>query len=292
MKYLIIGGTGLVGQHVARQLRDKNADLTILSRNPESKKVLSGVKTIKGDLQSPKVIRRIFNGIDAVFMANTVSPTECQEGLMAINGAMEANVDRFVYLSVHHVDEAPYIPHFGSKLGIEEALKSSQMSYAIIRANNFYQNDEWYRDGLMQKNTYTQPIGSIGLSRVDVRDVAEASAILLTWEASFKRIISLVGPEVLSGERTAQIWSRVFGRMISYVQEPMAKWEQKARKMIPDWMAYDFRVMYEFFQEEGLKATHKEIKELERLLGHSPRSYHDYVKEAAKQWTKMAASAS
>jgi uncharacterized protein YbjT (DUF2867 family) len=290
MKYLIIGGTGQVGSRIAHQLLDEKENVTILSRHPEKKRIPTGAKTIKGDLQNPDDLRKAFKGVDAVFMANTVSPTECHEGLMAVNAAMEAKVNRFVYLSVHHVDKAPHIPRFGSKVAIEEALKSSRLSYGILRANNFYQNDPWYVNEIYQQNSYSQPIGSVGLSRVDVRDVADAAVVMLTTKKLEKQVVSLAGPDVLTGEKCAQIWSDTTGKMISYTQIPMAQWEKKARKTMPDWMVYDFRVMFEFFQAEGLKATQQELKDISRLLGHPPRTYADYVKELAAKQRKVASA--
>ena len=34
-------------------------------------------------------------------------------------------------------------PHFGSKVGVEAALRRSGIPFTILRPNNFYQNDYW-----------------------------------------------------------------------------------------------------------------------------------------------------
>ena len=63
------------------------------------------------------------------------------------------------------VDRAPHLPHFGAKLPIEAAIKASGIAYTIVRPNNFYQNDYWYKDAMLQYGVYPQPLGGVGLSR-------------------------------------------------------------------------------------------------------------------------------
>jgi hypothetical protein len=42
--------------------------------------------------------------------------------------------------------------------------------------------------------------------------------------------------------------------------------------------------MYALFQEKGLEATKKEVKEVERLLEHPSRSFASFVAETAENW--------
>jgi hypothetical protein len=49
-------------------------------------------------------------------------------------------------------------------------------------------------------------------------------------------------------------------------------------------MVYDFRLVYEFFQRNGLKATPFDIELQTKLLGHEPRAFEDYAMEVARSW--------
>ncbi|HXM76965.1 MAG TPA: NmrA family NAD(P)-binding protein, partial [Thermoanaerobaculia bacterium] len=173
MKVLVIGGTGTVGSQVVRELVTRGADVTVLTRDPGKAKGLpQAARLVRGDLLDPATVRSVFTGMEGVFLLNAVSATESHEGLMAVNGARMAGVARIAYLSVHNVDQHPQLPHFGSKVPIEMALKESGIACTILRANNFYQNDYWFKDALLQYGVYPQPLGDAGLSRVDVRDIA------------------------------------------------------------------------------------------------------------------------
>ena len=289
MKILVIGGTGSVGSHVVRQLLAHKADPVVLTRSAEKAKSLpAGVEGVVGDLLDPGTVRSVFKSVDRVFMITAVSTTETHEGLMAVNGARMSGVKHFVCMSVHNVEQAPHLPHFGSKLPIEAALKKSGMPYTILRPNNFFQNDYWFQDALLQYGVYPQPMGDVGLSRVDVRDIAEAAAIALTTSGHEGQTYNVVGPNVQTGKSTADIWSRVLGKRILYGGNDLDAWEEQSLSSLPAWMVFDFRLMYEFFQKDGLKATPADVDSMARLLGHAPRSFEDFALETARTWNALS----
>jgi len=285
MKILVIGGTGTVGSQVVRELLARNVEVQVLTRSTDKAKALpAGAKSVTGDLLDPNTVRAVFKGAEGVFMLNAVSPTETHEGLMALNGAHLSGVKRFVYMSVHNVDQAPHLPHFGAKLPIETALQAFGIPYTILRPNNFYQNDYWVKDALLQYGVYPQPLGEVGCSRVDVRDIAEAAAIALTTNGHEGQIYNLVGPEVHTGQSTAQIWSQALGKTIAYAGNDLEAWEQQSLQYMPAWMVFDFKLMFAFFQKHGLKATPADLERQTKLLGHAPRRFEDFAKETAKMW--------
>ena len=50
-------------------------------------------------------------------------------------------------------------------------------------------------------------------------------------------------------------------------------------------MVFDFRLMYAFFQERGLKAAAEDVQRLTALLGHPPRRFDDFAAETARAWS-------
>ncbi len=285
MKVLVLGGTGNVGSQVVRELLARKAHVYVLTRNPDkASRLPSGVRAVRGDLLDPSTVRSVFRGMDGVFVLNPVSPTEAHEGLMAVDGARLSGVKRVVYLSVHEVDAAPYLPHFGSKIAVETAVKASPFEWTIVRPNNFYQNDAFFKDALLQYGVYPQPIGDVGLSRVDVRDIAEAAAIAQTAGGHAGETYNLVGPEVVTGKSTAEVWSRVLGRPITYGGDDLDAWEKQSLQYMPAVLVFDFRLMYQFFQEKGLRAAPADVERETKLLGHPPRRFEDYARETAAAW--------
>ncbi|MGD9824535.1 SDR family oxidoreductase [Desulfobacter sp.] len=285
MKVLVIGGTGMVGSHVVEALVRREAKVWVLTRSEDkAEKLPKGVQGLTGNLLDPFTVRSVFNGMDSVFLLNVVSTTETHEGLMAVNGMIQSGVKRIVYLSVQDLEQAVHIPHLGSKLSIEQAVKSSGIPYTILRPNNFFQNDYLYRDSMTLSGVYPQPIGDIGISRVDVRDIADAAAVALTTSGHEGQTYTVAGPDVCTGRSTADEWCRVLGKPIVYAGNNLDIWEQQTLKYLPAWMVFDFRLMYTFFQKRGMNATASDLGRLTDLIGHAPRSFASFARETAEMW--------
>jgi uncharacterized protein YbjT (DUF2867 family) len=287
MNILVTGGTGTVGSQVVRELLARGAQVQVLTRDPaKADKLPAGVKAVTGDLSKVETVTRVFKGVDGVFLINTVSPLEIYEGMLSVCGLRNEAVKRLVYVSVQNADAAGWLPHFGGKVGVETAVRTCGVPWTILRPSNFYQNDYFFKDVLLQYGVYPQPIGEVGVNRVDVRDIAEAAAIALTTSDHEGQIYDLVGPEALTGTSTAATWSRALGKPITYAGNDLEAWEKQALQYMPDWAVFDFKHMYAFFQAHGMKATPETIDRQSRLLGHSPRSFGAFVSETAEAWRR------
>jgi uncharacterized protein YbjT (DUF2867 family) len=285
MHILVTGGTGTVGSHVVRELAARKAKVTVLSRDAARTSTHPvSVKIIEGNLLKPATVRTVFEDVDAVFLLNGVSLTESSEGLMALCGMRSSGVKRLVYMSAQDADKAAWLPHFGAKAGIEQAIRRSGIPFTILRPNSFFQNDYWYRDALLGANVYPQPIGDVGLSRVDVRDIAEMAATTLLSPDHAGKTYNVIGPSVLTGATTAAAWGEALGREIKYAGNDLDAWEAQVGESMPDWAAFDIKEMYKHFQQAGLVATQEDIDTQTRVLGHAPRSYSTFVKETVKVW--------
>jgi uncharacterized protein YbjT (DUF2867 family) len=287
MKILVTGGTGMVGSHVVHELQGRGADVTVLTRDAgKAQKLPAGVHAVTGDLSTVETVGRVFKGFEGVFLINTVSPTEAYEGLLSVCALRDQGVKRLVYVSVQDADKAAWLPHFGGKLGVEQAAFKSGVPATVLRPNNFYQNDYYFKDALLQYAVYPQPIGDVGLNRVDVRDIAEAAAIALTTSGHEGQTYDIVGPEVLTGTSSAETWARALDKPIAYAGNDLAAWEKQSLQYLPDWVVFDYKHMYDYFQRHGLKASPQAIDRLTTLVGHSPRSYGAFVSETAAAWRK------
>jgi uncharacterized protein YbjT (DUF2867 family) len=271
MEILVIGGTGTVGGEVVRLLQGQDHKVRVLTRSAaRAGELPEGVEAAVGDLADPESLRGPLGGADGVFLATPLAPEETRLGLNATEAAKNAGVGRLVYMSVHRVEDGPRIPHFASNLPIERAVRDSGTSWTILRPNNFFQNDLWVRDAIVGHGVYPQPIGGVGLSRVDVRDIADAAVAALTGPGHEGKTYPLVGPGVLTGEATASVYSRLLGRPVRYGGDDLDAWAEQARGLMPGWMVDDLRVMYEHFQRHGLVATEEDLTAVREALGRAP----------------------
>jgi uncharacterized protein YbjT (DUF2867 family) len=95
---------------------------------------------------------------------------------------------------------------------------------------------------------------------------------------------TLAGPDALTGEGIASIWSQALGSAVRYGGDDILTMEQRLKSSMPDWHALDLRLMFGRYQRDGAVATADELARLTALLGHAPRSYRDFARDAAAQW--------
>ena len=282
MNILITGGTGTVGSTVLAGLLLKGYTPRVMVRSDRS--LPQGAVAVVGDLQKPDTLKSSFDGVDRLFLLTALAQDETQQGLNAVSAAREAGIQRIVHMTVHQVDAAAHIPHFGSKIPVKAAIRASGVEHTFIEPNNFFQVDEWFRQPMLEYGVYPQPIGSKGANRVDVRDIADAIVAALTTEGHNGATYPLIGPDALTGESIAAVWSKHLGRAISYGGDDLDAWQAQASTMMPEWMVHDLRIMYEHFQQHGLKAETSDFEMQARILGRTPRTFDDYVAETAARW--------
>jgi len=283
MKILVIGGTGHVGSEVVKELQRRKADVRLLVRKQEAA-APEGVEVIVGDLLDPVSVEKALHGVDKLYLLNAVTPDELTQGLIAFDLAKKLKLKHIVYHSVFRVEHFKDVPHFASKLAIESALREFDLPFTVIRPNYFFQNDASLKDPLTKAGIYPIPLGTVGISAVDIRDIAEAAAIALTSDGHLGKTYNLNGPEVLSGPKVASIWSGLLGRQIRYPGEDMDAFEKQMREKSPAWSAFDIRMMFQGYLERGFVAGPGDLDTLTELLGHPPRRYEDFARETVLAW--------
>jgi uncharacterized protein YbjT (DUF2867 family) len=264
---LVVGGTGTVGTEVVRALTNKGAKVRVMTRTLGAH---SGAEYVAGSLESPETLGSAFDRVAKVYLLTPLAENEVELGMNAVRAAQE---------------DAPQVPHFKTKLDIIEGLRSSGIPYTVLSPNNFFQNDLGLQEPITKYGVYAAPIGGVGCSRVDVRDIGDAAAVTLLEDGHEGRDYSLVGPDILTGEECAAVWARHLGREVAYGGDDLDAWAEAASSMMPDWLVRDVCTMFAYFQEHGLKASQEEVDELTRLLGRPPRSFEDFVAEIAPGWS-------
>ena len=285
MKALVIGGTGTVGSLVVGELQARGVSVRVMTRDKDKLQTLPGqAEGVLGDLRDPYSARPAFTGIDTVFMLNAASVSEAFEGIIGALLAARHGAKRLVYMSTHKADWTPFLPiGGGTKLGIENAVRVSGVPYTILRPNNFYQNDRWYKDAMLQHGVYPQPLGFKGMSRIDARDIATAAAIALTEPGHDGKTYNLVGPRIETGPSCAEVWSKALHKEIVYPGNDMDAFEQQ-NAFMGGGLVFTYRSFYEFYQEHGLHATAEDIEGTAALIGHHPRRLDEFAAETAVGW--------
>jgi len=75
----------------------------------------------------------------------------------------------------------------------------------------------------------------------------------------------------------AALWSAALGRPVAYGGDDTAGFETNLRNAMPQWMAYDMRLMAERFLTDGMVPEAGDVERLVQLLGRPLHSYRDFA---------------
>lgn len=288
MTVLITGGTGTVGSHVIDEVLARGQSVRTLTRDPETADLPAEVEVIAGSLSDTAAMRTAFDGVDGLFLLSPVALDELTGSLQTLDLARAAGVEAVVYLSVIHTDVFTEPPHFAAKAAVERMIADFDIHASVLRPGVYMQNDLAARDRLLHDGVYEPPVGNKSVLFTDVRDLAEVAARELLGRVATPdaptTTIDVVAPQILSGDAVAAIWSSVLGREIRYGGDDLDRMETTFTQWLPNWFAYDLRLMYRRFQHDGMTTAPDTDERLQTILGRPMRCYEQFARQAAESW--------
>ena len=145
-----------------------------------------------------------------------------------------------------HADALVDVPHAAAKYAGERLIESLDLPTTILRPNYFFQNDAMVKDAFLGKGLYAMPLVNVGAAMVDIRDIAGIAALeLFRRESAADRLprdlIEISGPEILTANRIASVWTDVLGKPTSYAGDDLDIFEKSKREHVTPAMALDNR---------------------------------------------------
>jgi uncharacterized protein YbjT (DUF2867 family) len=280
---LVTGAAGKTGQAVIRALTAKGEAVRALVHRHEqipSVEALGAQQVVVGDMRLQATVDQAAWEVQAVYhICPNVSPDEVAIGRVAITAARSAGVvERFVYHSVLH-PQVEAMPHHWQKLGVEEQLFESGLPYTILQPAAYMQNVLAHWDQIMEQGVYPVPYAvETRLSMVDLEDVAEAAAVVLTEPGHTGAVYELAGVEVLSQTEVATILSQQLERPVRAEAVSLETWERRARESgLGDYQVETLVKMFHYYERYGFWGN---PRVLSWLLGRPPTTFAAFVERS------------
>jgi NAD(P)H dehydrogenase (quinone) len=271
---LIIGAGGKTGMAVIKALAAKREAVRAFVRQEaqaDEAEALGAADSLIGDLRREDVLQVAMHGVRAVYhICPNVSPDEIVIGNAVIRAARATGVKRFVYHSVLH-PQTEAMPHHWNKLRVEEALFESGLLFTILQPTVYMQNILASWQAIVERGVYSVPYPvETRLSLVDLEDMAEAAAIVLTESGHAGATYELVGMEAMTQVEVADVLSRQLGRPVRAEAMPVETWERQARASgMGDYQRETLIKMFRYYEQYGLSGN---PHVLGWLLRREPRS--------------------
>jgi uncharacterized protein YbjT (DUF2867 family) len=284
---ILTGASGKTGRAVLRACIERNLEVRAVVHRPDQVQTALelGAKEVEsGDLQDERFLRKVFRGGQAVYhICPNVHPEEISIGQGVIHAARSAGIEHFVYHSVLH-PQIEAMPHHWKKLRVEEALFESGLEYTILQPTVYMQNVLGQWKSILERGVYTVPYpAATRLSMIDLDDLGEAAALVLSGSEHRGAIYELVGTEPLSQQDVADSLGALLGRPVRVEVTPLDVWEAQARSAGQSNFAIDTLLqMFRYYASHGLCGNSRVLR---WLLGREPHSFEDFLRT---QLSKMA----
>ncbi len=253
MKIVVAGGTGFLGRYLSRALLADDHEVAVLGRDPrkvERIPQLAGAKGLYGDVTDPYSLKGLFDGYDAVAAAIqfpnypmevprkglTFDRYDRQGTQYLLAEAQRSGVERFFYISGAAVDPSSPQSWYRAKGRAEEIIKSSGMTYSILRPSWAYGPEDKALNKFVKiaklspvvpvptRVAGLRPVGQ-RIQPVFVEDIGAATAKIFSTETAWNHLFEIGGPDIVTMPEVVRTMLDVMGkrRVLVPVPAPLMK---------------------------------------------------------------------
>jgi uncharacterized protein YbjT (DUF2867 family) len=272
---VVTAAGGPTGTAVVRALwsRGEQVRAVVGTARPHPELTALSVDVAVADLSVPGQVPPLLADARALHLVwPNFDPAEASGATALLEAARQAGVPRVVYHSVLR-PQARSMPHHAAKDRVEEALDSSGLAWRILQPCAYSANLDGALLAAAETGRLASPWGlAQAQSLVDLRDVAEAAAVLLTEDGLDGGTFEAAGPEPLTALRIADALAERLGRPVTAVDvlpdgpvPPVDAYAARCR-----------RLMFDHYRAHGFTGS---PRVLEALLGRPARTLADHLDE-------------
>jgi uncharacterized protein YbjT (DUF2867 family) len=281
---LVTGATGTNGSLLVKELRRIGAPVRALTRDAKKAEPLKelGAEVAVGDLEQPDSLAAAMSGVERLFLLSAVSLQIGEQERAAAAAARSAGVRHVVKLSANGAD-----PKSANTVGRlhgqgEEGVKASGLAWTFLRPTFFMQNLLWGAGSIAKEGIFRNNLGKSKAAHVDARDIAAVAARALTdpIPSHANEIYELRGPQALSYDEIAAIFTRVLGRPVKYVDLTDEQYrEAMTTSGMPEWLARAIVELAELARSGTAGRTNDLV---EKIARRKPTSVEEFLVEHRK----------
>jgi NAD(P)H dehydrogenase (quinone) len=277
---LVTGAAGKTGMAVVAALADRGVAVRALVHDASRSDAVRGADEIAvGAFEDAVALLAAAEGARAIYhICPNVSPNEIAYARALIAAATAAGVPRFVYHSVLH-PQIEAMPHHWAKLRVEEMLLASGLAVTILQPTAYMQNLLAGWRSIVEDGVYRVPYPvATRISLVDLYDVAEAAALVLTEGDHFGATYELVGTPALTQTEVAETLGLAIGRPVRAVAETVETWEARVGSEMGNYQRQTLAAMFRNYAAHGLVGN---ANVLSWLLGVSPITLAEFAADVS-----------
>lgn len=274
---LVIGGTGKTGRRIAARLRERGVTVRTAARRHAD---------VAFDWHDPATHDAALAGAAALYLIAPALRLDYAPTVAAfLDRAQAAGVRHATWLSARGVDELP--PEMAARAVELDLADRPDMTHAVLRPGWFMQN---FHEPLFLPagGALVAPSGGGAEAFVHADDIADVAVATLLAPADHDGAgYTLTGPDALTFGDVADGIAKASGRPVVHDDVAPEAWLDRLRSAgVPGDYAQLLVGLLAAVRASGGAATTDDV---ERVTGHRPRSFDDYVaeEEALAAWSRI-----
>ncbi|MFB7620240.1 NmrA family NAD(P)-binding protein [Kitasatospora sp. NPDC056181] len=280
---VIMGAGGATGGATLRSLTALGAPARALSRDPArlaaalDEHTLARTAVLPADAADPQSLRTALRGAHQLFLTMANGPHQVRYELNAIEAAADCGVRHIVKVSAPAAEpDSPVAVSRGHHL-VEERLRACGITATVLRPYAFMQKLLLLAPGIAAAGVVHGATGQARCNYVDVRDIGDAAAEVLTRPELAGGTYPLTGGRAYSHPELTALLGGLLGRQVRYLDlspsELHAHLVDRAR--MPHWLATHV------VEIQQLAVVRKETPDdtFLRLAGRAPRTLEAFLGE-------------
>jgi uncharacterized protein YbjT (DUF2867 family) len=277
---LVIGATGKNGTEIIKRLSARRERIRAMVRKRNEMMALtlhSEPEFVEGDFDDTTSLRKALAGVQRAFLVTNSSERVEERQLRFVSLAREAGVKHIVYLSQLHASLESPLRFLRYHAAVEEALRTSGMSFTNLRPNLYMQGLLMIGKSIATEGRFFAPAGEALVSVVDVRDVAAVAVAALTQTGHEGKTYDITGPQALTHAQMAAQLSQALDRPVTFVDVPEQVFREGLRRFgMPDWQADGLIEDYAHYRRgeaSGISPT------VEKVTGEAPHPFAAFSRD-------------
>lgn len=231
---VVTGAFGYTGRHIAKRLLEAGEEVaTLTSRTLAESPFRDQVKPIPFRFDDRAELARSLEGVEVLYNTYWIrferdgrTFREAVENTKTLIGAAkDAGVRRFVHVSITKPSHASPHPYFSGKAEMEDALRESGLSYAIVRPTVMFGGSDVLVNNMAWMLRRMPVFGILGSGDYRIQPVHVEDVARLCIESGARTddvTLDAVGPEVLTMEELLRAIGRAVGARTLFVRVPPA----------------------------------------------------------------------
>ena len=276
---LITGATGKTGSAAVQELSNRNIPFRVLIRNEDKLNQITdmGGEVIIGAIEDDAALNQAMEGVQKALVLLPNSEQQLFLEKKVVDAALEANVQHIVKMSSMEAVPEATSPIPKLHMQSENYIKNSGMNWTMIKPNFFMQNLLGSGKTIVEQNKFFLPMGEGKAGMIHTKDVGTVIAKVLSEDGHEGQNYEVTGPEILSFHDVAEIFSKVLGKKVDYINVPIDEYKKTLSQFLTNqWYLDSVIDLFKDIAEGGIEDKTDTFQD---LIGKSPCSLEQFIQE-------------